>query len=393
MSVQVVTRLPKAPAPDPLGAFARDLFAELPRSDQRRSAHLYLRGVLNAPGKKSIREIAAAAGAPGAAPVLQQFVNSSPWEWQPVRRALLEWAQSRTSARAWTIGWAVAPKRGVHTAGVHRRFQPELGKIVNCQAGIGLFLAGEHARLPVDWRMLLPGRWSRDAELMARARIPAQHREQSVSAHILNLVDSLAEESVSLGAPLVADLGHDRQASALARALADRRHDFVVGVPQATAMLPLEQDAAPEPVTALGGEPLDARRLLARHGRTVTALGQTAAGAGRMVRVSTCVVRLPGPARGRSLCRVFAPWPASGAGPGRVWVTNLVHERIERLLALAATADATVTTLGTLADGFGLADFEGRSYPGWHHHMTLTSAAYAYELMGRAPMRALAGVA
>ncbi|MFD0431908.1 hypothetical protein ACFQ60_46150 [Streptomyces zhihengii] len=26
----------------------------------------------------------------------------------------------------------------------------------------------------------------------------------------------------------------------------------------------------------------------------------------------------------------------------------------------------------------GLLDFEGRSFPGWHHHMTLASAAYLY---------------
>jgi len=27
---------------------------------------------------------------------------------------------------------------------------------------------------------------------------------------------------------------------------------------------------------------------------------------------------------------------------------------------------------------FGLLDFEGRSFPGWYHHMALVSAAYTY---------------
>ncbi len=27
-------------------------------------------------------------------------------------------------------------------------------------------------------------------------------------------------------------------------------------------------------------------------------------------------------------------------------------------------------------------DFEGRSFVGWHHHMTLVSAAYAYDSLG-----------
>jgi SRSO17 transposase len=31
----------------------------------------------------------------------------------------------------------------------------------------------------------------------------------------------------------------------------------------------------------------------------------------------------------------------------------------------------------------GLRHFEGRSYRGWHHHVTLVSAAHGYLLLGR----------
>jgi SRSO17 transposase len=31
----------------------------------------------------------------------------------------------------------------------------------------------------------------------------------------------------------------------------------------------------------------------------------------------------------------------------------------------------------TLRGEFGLQDFEGRSFTGWHHHVTLVSAAHA----------------
>ncbi len=31
-----------------------------------------------------------------------------------------------------------------------------------------------------------------------------------------------------------------------------------------------------------------------------------------------------------------------------------------------------------LKDEFGLDHFEGRSWPGWHHHITLASMAYAF---------------
>ncbi|MFF3291701.1 IS701 family transposase [Streptomyces sp. NPDC003023] len=378
MAVQVVTPTLGARASESFDSFAQDLFADLPRSDQRRWAHAYLRGLLNAPGKKSLREVAAACGIPDAASALQQFVNSSPWDWEPVRRATLRRTQERDTAQALTIGLAVLPKRGGHSAGVHRRFVPELGRIVNCQAGVGLFMAGAHANVPVDWRMLLPGRWSQDTELMSRARIPAQNREQSVSALVLGLVDALAEDLPALPAPLVADMSHDRYAGTLARALSDRGHDFVVALPHGTPVIPLEQEAAPQPVASLRGEAMDVRRLLSLHGRTVTSVQDGGGDGTRIVRVSTCLVRLPGAGRGRAVRRVFAPWPAAGRGPGRIWVTNLTDERTERLLALAGAADSTARTVGELTADFGMTAFEGRSYPGWHHHMTLVSAAYAY---------------
>ena len=41
--------------------------------------------------------------------------------------------------------------------------------------------------------------------------------------------------------------------------------------------------------------------------------------------------------------------------------------------------------MGEMADRYGLFDFEGRSFPGWHHHVTLVSAAYLYGLGTQLP--------
>ena len=39
---------------------------------------------------------------------------------------------------------------------------------------------------------------------------------------------------------------------------------------------------------------------------------------------------------------------------------------------------AVRATVAALRERFGVLDFEGRSFPGWHHHMTMASAAYAF---------------
>ncbi|MFF2805659.1 IS701 family transposase [Streptomyces sp. NPDC058000] len=377
MAASVVTPLPGPRSDDAFTSFVRDLFAGLPRADQRRWAQVYLGGLLSTPGKKSIRHLAAATGRPAAALSLQQFVNSSPWDWQPVRTALLRWAEQRTDAGAWTIGLTAVPKRGEHSAGVHRRFVPTLGRTINCQAGLGAFLSGPGGHVPVDWRLLLPGRWSQDEELRSRARIPADHRDRPLAAQVLGLVDSLAAASGAAPLPVVADMSHERDAGHLLRALAGRRYDFVVAVPPSLAMTPFLPG-----VPAPGGQPaaeevLGAGRLLERFGSAGSALHGSRDGLGRDVQVLTCLVRLPGFPPAGAVHRLFAPYDAARRTVTRIWVTSLAHARMQRLLSLASLHDLS-DTMDALADDFGLSDFEGRSYPGWHHHTTLASAACAF---------------
>lgn len=69
--------------------------------------------------------------------------------------------------------------------------------------------------------------------------------------------------------------------------------------------------------------------------------------------------------------------------PSPVWLTNMTHRRMDELLALTRLLTGTGAVMRVLESDFGLQDFEGRSFPGWHHHMTLVSAAYAYSRLAR----------
>ncbi|MEU1806366.1 transposase [Streptomyces sp. NPDC019937] len=374
MTSHTVARLPKPVVPHSatatergrLASFAQDVFAGLPRADQRRWAGVYLQGLLTASGKKSIRQLAAAVGDPSAAPALQQFVNASPWDWNPVRSALLRHAERRAATRAWTVGLVVIPKRGELSVGVHRRFVPALGRTVNCQAGVGIFLAGDDGPLPVDWRMLLSGRWSEDEELRSRTRIPAAVRGQSWSAQVLSLIEALAARTPA-APPIVLDMTHDQQAGAFARALVRRRYDAVLAVPSTTPLVPVGQDGeAPDPAAT----PVPAGALLAGRAPVVAAVQADGGRGRRSGRLVTRTVRLSGVPLEHSVCRLFAHWPPEARTPSRIWLTNLVRTTPEELLALTRAQEDTTAAVDRLTE-FGLSAFEGRSYPGWHHHLTL----------------------
>ncbi|MFB8030360.1 transposase [Streptomyces sp. NPDC056465] len=365
-------------------AFVAEVFEALPRADQRRWAHVHTRGLLVTPGRKTVRRLAASVSdSATAAQALHQFVNASPWSWEPVRGRLADWVVRRSRPRALVIGTAVLPKRGDRSCGVHRRFVPQGGRTVNCQVGIGAFLATDDATVPVGWRLLLPGPWSEDRELRDRARVPdgAPGTRGPADAQVLDLVDGTGRNTTDPaadGLPVVADLAGFADTTALVSGLAARRRRFVVSVPGGLVVLP--DRAGPGTSGSRGGSgPVRARDLLAAHPsrpapRPPSAADGAPGGA-------TGVVRLPGVPVPLRLVGGRAP---DGSGDGRIWLTDLVERPPREVWATAGLAARAADTTERLADDFGLRDFEGRSYPGWHHHMTLVSAAFAYGALGSA---------
>ncbi|MCX4761528.1 transposase [Streptomyces sp. NBC_01275] len=366
------------PSVEPLAAFAEALFAHLSRADQRRWARLYLQGLLVAPGRKSVRHLAAAVCASPTAPQsLHQFLNASPWDWAPARRELLGWTERRTAVRALTIGTAILPKRGEHSCGVHRRFVPEAGRTVNCQVGLGLFVSSEDGDVPVDWRLLLPRQWDEDERLRERARIPSEVRHQPLWSQALSLIEAAAPRGSRL--PVVAELGDSPDAGPLAIVLGRRGHDFVVAAPPSLRVLPADADAgssgAAGRASLASHGAMSALALLHRRGGRVP-LPVRATGPSRAAR--SALARLPGT---RHVFRLFTEvHPAEGQSP-RVWISNLVDRPTDQLIDLARRSHGTRLALDRLERDYGMLDFEGRSYPGWHHHMTLVSAAHAYGLL------------
>ncbi|WP_327069966.1 IS701 family transposase [Kitasatospora sp. NBC_01302] len=379
---------------DSFSTFTEELFGHLPRADQRKWANGYLQGLLRTPGKKTVRRLAATVfDSPTASQSLHQFVNSSPWPWEPARAGLTHWSARRLPLRAWSLGAAVLPKRGDRSVGVHRRFDPALGRTVNCQLGLGLFLAGGRHSIPVEWRLFLPAHWSEEPALREGARIPDATRHEPLWAQAVDLVDTLAARTPLPPVPVVADLVGFLSPTQLLDALDARERDFVLSAPTDL------------PVLASGGRlggPGDPGPTVVSRAHHVLGIGRTREplpitvatpdGGRRQLCVRSALVRLPqdrpGTGSTQRTYRLFAAREPGEPWPAKVWISNLVHRRVDELLTLAHLAAGTACAVRALEDDFGLLDFEGRSFPGWHRHLTLVSAAYAHHRLGwrdRAP--------
>jgi hypothetical protein len=339
------------------GRFTDQLFRRIPRADQRRWAEVYVQGLLTTPGKKTVRRMAAAVtDSDTAAQALHQFINASPWEWEPIQTEILRWVERQIRPQSWTIAPAVLPKRGGQSCGVHRRFIPQTGRTVNCQIGIGSFLSAGDDVLPVAWSMLLPDDWS-DAERRRRARIPSD--TTTAIDGVLDLITGLPPRRSHRPMPVVADLVGYLDTCALIHGLVERAHDFVIAVPDNLLLQPGSHLAARQ---CAEGTPIRAAEFVDERTTGLAYLPRTTTRPGLQRTYRLFERREPG--RGR---------------PGGLWLTNMTNRPYDELLALVDGLATTTTTIGRLERDFGLRDFEGRSYPGWHHHMTLVSAAYTYD--------------
>src|SRR4051812_45377158 len=101
-----------------LVAFATEMLGGLPRSDQRATGELYLRGLMLEGKRKSMQPMAARLGVDHQR--LQQFLTSSTWDHVEVRERLARWADAVIDPDAYVIDDTGFPKDGSASPGVGR---------------------------------------------------------------------------------------------------------------------------------------------------------------------------------------------------------------------------------------------------------------------------------
>ncbi|NBM18893.1 transcriptional regulator [Streptomyces sp. GC420] len=358
--------------------FLEEIFRPFHRPEQRRWAQVYLRGLIHVSGRKTPRSMARSEQLPPkAAQGLHQFISASPWDWEAVRRRLALRAAASAAPYAWTVTELLIPKRGEHSVGVHPCLDTATGRTVNCQRAVGLFLVTDAQCFPVDWSLVLDGSWGWDPERRLRARIPDEETARPAGACVLDYVTRVAAQPGLPRVPWVLDLTRSEDASGILVGLARHRVDIVCEVDP--GQIVLAGHRAPT-VTTIG-------KLMEEHNtrQPYAMVRQTTDGRSRTVPLYTYAgtARLPrrstggdGGGRGYRLLELLDP---DGRQPARYWITTLADRCAERILTLMRSRTAVRATLTALQKRYGVLDFEGRSFPGWHRHMTMTAAAYVYQ--------------
>lgn len=370
-----------------ISEFCQSVFGSMARSDQRRWGELYVRGLISVPGRKSIRRISDLIAGYDAVQSLQQFVNQSPWDWVPVRRALTERLGRSMQPKAWVVQELVFPKNGDNSVAVARQYASPEGRILNCQRALAVFLAGDEGAGAVNWRLIMPRSWDSAQRKRTKTRIPPQERAQPDWQYLLGALDEMVGDWGLPPAPVLLSLDNDRDVHPLLRSLEERGLSYLVEVPPST---PVSASGSADRAPSAG----QLAAMAARRGVTTLAWADGAQdGLVRSRYVTTAVPGLSavgGIGRGGAQRRsrlVLAEWPAERAVLGSVWLTNLNGSGTVELAGLLRTRRQLALDVEDLTEGAGLRHFEGRSYRGWHHHVTLASVAHGYRLTRRLDSR------
>ena len=403
-----------------LAAFAVQMLGELPRKDQRAAGELYARGLLTDGRRKSMQPMAARLGVDHQR--LQQFITSSTWDYTAVRRNVARWFASAQPVEALVVDDTGFAKDGSASPCVARQYSGTLGKVGNCQVGVSVHLVNEHASCAADWRLFCPEGWD-DAALddpvaaagakrrRERAGIPDEVRHTEKWRLALEMIDEMTgpagwgvlEQITAAGGTrpvVVADAGYG-EGPAFRLELAARGWRHVIAVKGATRARPRDATPAAWPYAGPGRPsvprcrtvPVSLRQLAIAHAdqvQPVTWRQGTKATRGNpaaamtshflTIRARPASRRIPrSPDGSLPECWLLAEWPPQADEPTDYWLSDLPEDTpIAELVRLAKIRWRVEHDYRELKTGLGLAHFEGRSFTGWHRHVTLAALAQAF---------------
>jgi SRSO17 transposase len=410
--------------------FTAEMLGGLPRKDQRAAGELYVRGLLADGQRKSMVPMAARLGVDHQR--LQQFITSSTWDYAAVRRNAVRWFAASVPVEALVVDDTGFPKDGSASPCVARQYSGTLGKTANCQIGVSVHLVNERASCAADWRLFCPRSWD-DAALAdpvaaagaarrrQRAGIPDEVRHREKWRLAVDMIEEMAGPggwgvlglATAAGGPrpvVAADIGYGDNAL-FREQLTARGWQYAVAVKGGTTAH--DGGAVPQarpyggpgqpPKAAYPGPPATLRTLALAHAaqvrpvtwrrgtKTSTDNPEAAmTGCFLAIRVRPASRHVPRAAdRSFPACWLLAEWPSEADEPTGYRLSTLPDDTpLEELVRLAKIRWRVEHDYRELKTGLGLDHFEGRSYLGWHRHVTLAVLAQAFITMIRTDPKA-----
>jgi SRSO17 transposase len=365
----------------------------LGRRERRESFAVYALGIFGDGERKSIEPIAARACAdPTRADAEHQrllhFALDSPWRDQDVRTEAARYAITAMTKHAPIDSWIIDDtgflKQGSHSVGVQRQYTGSAGKVTNCQVGVSLTVATATEQVPIDFALYLPDVWLSDKARRQEARIPDDIPFATKSELALTMMRRARDAGVPAGVVL-ADVayGTSRDFRKGIRALGLH---YAVAVEARTTVMVFDELGQRNDEILSVGELASRIELQSGFRRCMWRRGtkQDLSARFALRRVVPAYDGGHGIEK-REPVWLLVEWRDGEDEPANYFFCSLPAPMTKKkLVQIVMQRWRTERAYQDLKGELGLDHYEGRRYPGWHHHISVVLCCYAFIVAERA---------
>ena len=378
----------------------------LGHADRHAGLSGYCTGLMLPLSRKSVEPMAARVDplhASARHQALHHFVAKSEWSDSAVLARVRDWvmpALGLDRARYWIIDDTGFAKKGKHSVWVARQYWGQPGKQDNCQVAVSLSLASVQGSLPVAYQLYLPKDWASDAVRRETAGVPKDIAFATKPEIALTQIRQAINQGVPMGVVL-ADAGYGDE-TAFRDGITALGMLYAVGIRLGTTVwAPGTAPLPPKAWSGRGIRPTKLRREPGNEPITVKALAMALSPqAWRTVtwregtnsklsgRFTALRVR---PAHRDYLGAEMRPeewllieWPNGDDEPAEYFLCTAPQEAtLAQMVFVTKMRWRIERDYQGLKQEFGLGHYEGRGWRGFHHHATLSIAAYGFLLAQR----------
>jgi len=365
------------------------------RKEQQEWALKYLEGLLQPEGGKSVEPLALRVPG-GNVRNMQQFLGEGAWDDAAIleKHATLVAESLGDTDGVLIVDGTDFPKKGNHSAGVARQYCGATGKVDNCQAAVFVAYASPKGHTLLDRRLYLPRQWFEPsaAERWRRCGIPEGTRFQTKLELAWEMIQHQQARgavpfSWVLGDEAFGDshelLGHLEQAGL--RYLADVSVTTLVWLERPATEVPPAKSTGRPPCRerVVAGEPAPVRvdALAAQLPPSAWRTYEVKAGEKGPIRARFAFVRAVAARDQRPGPDLWVVFRRSMSDPQelKVFVSNApaAMAKVE-LVRLSGMRWPIETCFEEAKSNLGMAQYQTRSWRGWHHHMTLVILAHHF---------------
>jgi len=319
---------------------------------------------------------------------LLHFVSSALWDDHAVRlsaaRYAIEEMTKRENMRVWIIDDTGFLKQGDRSVGVQRQYTGSAGKITNCQVAVSLSAATATAHLLVDFELYVPKEWATDEVRRRQAKIPEEVIFKTKPELALEMITRAAGANLP-GEVVLADAAYGDSVAfrCTVRLLG---FDYAVGVSCTTTVLCVDEQGQSS------GKAVSAKSIAKRLPESAFERITWREGSKERLSARFVFVRVRIPAekldgQAGPVQWLIVEWRDDDKAPGHFALTTLGVDGSmskEEIVLLFKERYRTEQLYSELKGEVGLDHFEGRSFPGWHHHITVVLCCYAFVVAERA---------